>query len=200
MSKKAKEKIVMTVAGILGLCINAVVISFVYKWWRSILVAVIMVIICCFSILYSLVYGTFAKIALPYKEITYGEFPFEIVYSIDGEVFEKRGVIICECKRDFDLTSGASWEFDEYFDKNQDDDVLLITEDYNVRIDSGRARYYLEGKKPYEGYVPGEYIYYVFMGRSRELTYEQAKNLFGIEIISVNFSEPLVSTEDEKDN
>jgi len=56
----------------------------------------------------------------------------------------------------------------------------------------------LEGKKPYEGYVPGEYIYYVFMGRSRELTYEQAKNLFGIEIISVNFSEPLVNTEDEK--
>jgi len=198
MSKKSKKRTIIVFSCITILGIIASVIAFFLKWWRNIFIAIMMVMICCFSIFYSLERGSAAKAALPYKEITYGEFPFEIVYSIDGEVFEKRGVIICECKRDFDLTSGASWEFDEYFDKNQDDDVLLITEDYNVRIDSGRARYYLEGKKPYEGYVPGEYIYYVFMGRSRELTYEQAKNLFGIEIISAKFSEPLVNTEDEK--
>jgi len=198
MSKKSKKRTIIVFSCITILGIIASVIAFFLKWWRNIFIAIMMVMICCFSIFYSLERVSAAKAALPYKEITYGEFPFEIVYSIDGEVFEKRGVIICECKRDFDLTSGASWEFDEYFDKNQDDDVLLITEDYNVRIDSGRARYYLEGKKPYEGYVPGEYIYYVFMGRSRELTYEQAKNLFGIEIISAKFSEPLVNTEDEK--
>ena len=159
--------------------------------------AIIMVILFFVSIFDSLVLGNAAKKSLPDKEITRGEFPFEIVYSIDGEVFEKRGVIICECSKDYETGYGAYWDFERYFDEFSDDNVLC-TEPYEIKIDCGNARYYLDGKKPYENYVPGEYIYYVWMGQSHEFTYEQAKKLFGIEIISTKFSEPLVNLEDEK--
>ena len=195
MSKKTKEIILIAIICIIKLSLNALPIILIVKEWDS-FVGLALGFFVFFAFL--LYYFT-SMDSLPEREITYGEFPFEIVYTIDEEEFEKQGIAICKCKKTFDLVYGAYWDFEMYFDDSYDDDILC-TELYEIKIDCGNASYYLDGEKPYEKYVPGEYIWYFSEGKYYELTLEEAKEEFGIEIISTKFSEPLVNTEDEKDN
>jgi len=196
MSKKTKEIILMTVAGILGVCINAVVISFVYKWWSSI-VGLIMMLTIFITMLIAYIFTYIIQMPfLSVLETSYAEFPFEIIYSIDGEVFENHGVIMSFCEPAFEFEYGAHCDYYTQFDKTLDDDILFETEEYKVRIDCGDVGYYLLDNKP-EDYAPGQYIYYIFKGQEHTFTLEEAKEEFGIEIISTKFSEPIKNNDYE---
>jgi len=200
MSKKAKEIILIAIICIIKLLLNVLSAILILKYFDSIVSvifgSVVMLTMCLGFFFLNTMFYIFT---LPFFlfQTTYGEFPFEIVYSIDGEVFEKQGVAVCELERNFDTVYGPRLDLVMYFDKAYDNDILC-TEPYEIEIDCGNARYYLDGEKSYEDYVPGEYIRYFSEGKYHKLTLEEAKEEFGIEIISAKFSEPLVNTEDEK--
>ncbi len=120
-------------------------------------------------------------------EVLSGEFPFEIVYSIDGETFEYRDTFVCECRvDDAQHNEYSMWE-ESY--KYNDDNTIHSIDGKKVRIDCGNAKYYLLSEKPYIDYTPGQYIYY----DNNELTQKEAKEVLGLEIISTKFSEPNTS-------
>jgi len=197
MSKKAKEIILIAVAGVVRLGVNIAVVDFICKYWIEITVVITMLfyLLCYISFYFLFYFITMPFLSVP--ETSYAEFPFEIVYSVDGEVFENRGVVISTCSPDFELERGAYCSVDEEFKESFDDDILLTKDDYDVRIDCGNASYYLLDSKLDEDYAPGQYIYYVFKGQEHTFTLEEAKEEFGIEIISTKFSEPIKNNDYE---
>ncbi len=123
----------------------------------------------------------------PVPEIEYGSFPYEIVYSVDGEEFKKVDTLEFKyaTESDYDRVEKiAFWGSSEYF-------VLLCEiQGEKIYIDGGSGKYYMMNEKPYEDYVPGQYIYYYDSGKVK-LSVEEAKEQLGIEIISTKFSEPI---------
>ena len=124
----------------------------------------------------------------PVPEIEYGSFPYEIVYSVDGEEFKKADTLEFKytIESDYDRVEKiAFWGSSEYF-------VLLCEiQGEKIYIDGGNGKYYMMNEKPHEEYVPGHYIYYYGDTGKKELSLEEAKKQLGIEIISTKFSEPI---------
>jgi hypothetical protein len=193
MSKKTK-KILLIALG----CIILVVLGFIYKWWVYIFLAL------CGWVWF---FGTFMMYltdtihllfvaAPPVPEIQYGEFPFEIVYSIDGEVFNKTDTMKYEnaVYSDYDsLVKHQGWRA-----KHEEDAELLCEIDgYSIYLDCGNGYYYMQNEKNYDDYIPGEAMYWISGGSTHGITFEEAKEEFGVEIISTKFSEPIENGEGE---
>lgn len=129
----------------------------------------------------------------PTPEIQYGEFPFEIVYEMDGKIYEISDTIVFEYigvenvslirhERDwhhyFKFSDGRYRAFDK--DGTEPSDLHLYI---------GDAEYYMTKTLPKEGYLPGEVYFegaYAHPYSLKELEEEH-----GIKIISTKFSEPL---------
>lgn len=124
----------------------------------------------------------------PVPEIEYGRFPYEIVYSVEGEELKKADTLEFKytTRSDYDrVEKSAFWWSSEY-------SVLLCEiKGQEIYIDGGDGDYYMMNEKPYKEYVPGQYIYYYGDSGKIKLSLEEAKEQLGIEIISAKFSDPI---------
>lgn len=190
MTKNSKHIILMVLLCLARIIIDIFAILLIFKYRVAIYGTLAMIFLCFAFAVYN-----FDNILTlpnpPMPEITYGEFPFEIVYSVDGEVFQKSDVIICECKVDYTPEYGKRLLFTEKYQSGTDN-ILCEKMGVDIRIDCGNPEYYLLSEKPCEDYVPGQYIYYEgYYFDYTELTSSEAKEQLGIEIISAHFSEPI---------
>ena len=130
------------------------------------------------------------KVAPKVPEIQYAKFPFEIVYSVDGEIYEVKDVFVCEYKgigHPFDGEKELEWQ--TYIESSGERDFELFEAENRkgIYIDLGNEEYYMMGKKPYDEYVPGEYLHDGY----HKLNLQEAKEQLGIEIISAKLSDPI---------
>ena len=121
--------------------------------------------------------------------ITYGEFPYEIEYSINGEKYETSDSFIFEYTTKYEFGGKVTWNWGTLYSL----DILLYeTDEYRIYIDGGYADYYMQYDERYEDYSPGQCITRVGEGGAyKKYTLEEAKEQLGIEIISAQFSEPI---------
>jgi hypothetical protein len=199
MNEKTKKIILIVIGSIIKIGSTAAITAFLLKWWRSIVGAVMMIGIFFGLLIYELISPIilFMTPEPPKPLIEYGEFPFEIVYSVNGEVFNKTGKLRFKYRTytDYDrLEKKAFWE--GYY-LNDPPYLLHQVGSQYIYIDCGQDEYYMMNEKPYDGYEPGEYFYYYVNYKKTDLTPEEAKEKFGIEIISKKFSEPLKNNEYE---
>ena len=96
MTKNSKHLILMVLLCLARIIIDIYAILLIFKYRVAIYSTLAMIFLSFAFAIYN-----FDNILTlpnpPIPKITYGEFPFEIVYSVDGEVFQKSDVIICEC-------------------------------------------------------------------------------------------------------
>lgn len=160
----------------------------------KVLVAVFFLIHCITMILLFLFGYAFAP-GPEVPEITYSEFPFKIVYSIDGEVFEIEDSYVCDCKGvgfEYDLHKNLIWN--TYLKNAETEYIELCDMHYGYRLCLyvGSPEYYMmESFPPYGDHVPGEYLHSSGNDRREEISFEEAKEKYGLEIISATFSEPI---------
>ena len=136
----------------------------------------------------------FTPVARP--EITYGEFPFTLVYEIEGEVITINDVYVCNFDGFTTSTAGKFREWKGYLKSNGDED-LFITEDdkLEIYINIGAPAYFMGDEHPYK--VPMEpHIYYLekdpedIIVMSKEELCEQ----FNIKILEWDFPIPITNT------
>ena len=129
-------------------------------------------------------------------EVEYAEFPFEVVYSIDDEVYEISDAYVCSYSgvSATSLIGSINWrthlkhsrtEYIELYEKEDGTKICLY---------AGSPEYYMLGEYPFYGdHVPGEYLHSSGNDRYEEISFEEAKEKYGLEIISATFSEPMSS-------
>ena len=130
-------------------------------------------------------------------EITYGEFPFEIVYELDGETITINDIYVCEYEgiRIGYLEKYRSWK--GYFKSTGEDQIVLL-QDGNLKFCSfvGDPNYYMSDPTMQEQkYVP--YIFYEIYpndsgGKSSgTLDIDQMLEEYKLKLVSWNLSEPI---------
>ena len=136
----------------------------------------------------------------PKPEITYGEFPFEIVYEIDGKQITVQDTYICEFDG-FGANEGVgkyrSWKG---YVKSTGEEHMLMLEDNNTVIYCyvGKAEYYMNDEERYYGVYPiTPHLYGV--SKTDDLYYnsmypDEILEYYKIKIISWEFSEPITNT------
>ena len=143
------------------------------------------------TILY-LILGDFLIFQSPIPEIQYAEIPFEVVSSVDGEVYENSDVLVCEYESSLStdvLFSEVYWN--EHLKSGDDGFAVCTIEDVPIYMDYGSAEHYMMPHYPFYSYSPGEYIYFYLEGERYELTLDEAKEKLNIEIVSMDFPKPL---------
>ena len=143
------------------------------------------------TILY-LILGDFLIFQSPIPEIQYAEIPFEVVSSVDGEVYENSDVLVCEYESSLStdiLFSEVYWN--EHLKSGDDGFAVGTIEDVPIYMDYGSAEHYMMPHYPFYSYSPGEYIYFYLEGERYELTLDEAKEKLNIEIVSMDFPKPL---------
>ena len=128
----------------------------------------------------------------PIPEIQYAEIPFEVVSSVDGEVYENSDVLVCEYESSLStdiLFSEVYWN--EHLKSGDDGFAVCTIEDVPIYMDYGSAEHYMMPHYPFYSYSPGEYIYFYLEGERYELTLDEAKEKLNIEIVSMDFPKPL---------
>ena len=135
---------------------------------------------------------------VPSPEVTYAEFPFEIVYELGNETVTVSDVYVCE----FD---GFGWN--ESFGKHRrwkgyvrstGDDYVLLAEDGNLKIvcDVGTPAYYMSDPDMAGADEFTPYVYYVRTYASGGVSsgtanIEQLLMQYKIELVSWSISEPI---------
>ena len=131
-------------------------------------------------------------------EVTYGEFPFEIVYELDGETVTINDVYICE----YDGTGanegvGKHRTWKGYF-KSTGDETFVLLQDGNTTLACavGYPEYYMsDPDTPSKEYVP--YIYYIISpdklgGTTSGVSdIEQLLEQYKLKLVSWEISEPI---------
>ena len=143
------------------------------------------------TILY-LILGDFLIFQSPIPEIQYAEIPFEVVSSVDGEVYENSDVLVCEYESSLStdiLFSEVYWN--EHLKSGDDGFAVCTIEDVPIYMDYGSAEHYMMPHYPFYSYSPGEYIYFYLEGERYELTLDEAKEKLNIEIVSMDFPKPI---------
>lgn len=134
----------------------------------------------------------------PKPVITYAEFPFEIVYEIDGDTVTVNDIYVCEY--DGITTDGgggkcSAWK--GYFKSNGSDNLILL-QDGNLALacSVGYPQYYMSDpvKDPYD-YVPS--IYYIVspndLGGTTygSLDIEPILDQYKLRLVSYELSDPI---------
>ena len=152
-----------------------------------------------FSILVILTFSACSSI--PEPQITKAEFPFEIVYEIDGELITVTDTYVCEFEGVYrNAAVGEYLEWKGYV-KSTGNNYLVLLEDGNLQLvcSLGSAAYYM-GDPAMEGtqkYTPS--IYYVKTLASGNvvsgmLGIEPILEQYKIKLVSWKLSEPLENT------
>lgn len=141
-------------------------------------------------------------------EIKHGEFPIEVTCSINGVNHRTSDVIICDYAGVESLgTAGKYRKWNSYL-KSGNKHLIIVSDrkdekNFEITIDYGQAEYYmgdyeLESKDDYEEKImKSNYLgLYYFdedgsVAESKTITYEQARNDFGIDAIDIQYSQPV---------
>ena len=140
----------------------------------------------------------------PEPEIREGEFPFQIVYEINGEKIIVNDVYVCEFDG-FGLKNGGFEKVRKWkgYIKSSGDEFLYVTEDTlrKVYIDVGSSEYYMDDAiHPYHKQLPRAKLFDAPKEKNTlESGYEpyeegEIASFFGIKIIDYKFSSPIVNT------
>lgn len=108
----------------------------------------------------------------PKPEVEYGEFPFELVYEINGEVVEVEDTIVCEYQGVESTANGKYLRWTQYM-KSTGEENLLVYENEEVALyyNLGSAYEYMGDCEPHElineNFVPNTYPVHIgeFDGR-----------------------------------
>ena len=131
-------------------------------------------------------------------EITYAEFPFEIVYEIDGETITLKDTYVCEFDGfDWNEGVGKHREWKGYFQSTGEEKFVLLQDgNLSLAVAVGYPEYYMSDPTEYEvAYEP--YIYYIiepneFGGTSSGvMDIEPILEQYKIKLISWKLSEPI---------
>jgi len=128
-------------------------------------------------------------------EIQYGKFPFEIVYSVDGEIYEVNDVFACKYEG-IDYRGGEKkLKWNTYLENSGESylklcDVEKSGQLQSICLDLGNVNYYMLSDEKDENYSPGEYVFNIRYPR-KPISLEDAKKDYDIEIISAKFSDPI---------
>ena len=139
--------------------------------------------------------------SVPSPQITYAEFPFEIVYEIDGQTITVTDVYVCEFDgMRWNENAGKYRQWKGYVKSTGKDHVVLL-EDGNLQLACGlgSAAYYM-GDPSMQGaaeYTPS--IYYVKTLESGGIVsgtsgIEPLLEQYKIRLVSWNLSKPIENT------
>lgn len=91
----------------------------------------------------------------PKPEITYGEFPFKLVYEINGEQFVVEDVVVCEYDGvGMNEAVGKYRKWKSYLKSNGKENIVLLDlgDDNSIIYPTGSVKYYM-GDKDTEHYL-----------------------------------------------
>ena len=135
----------------------------------------------------------------PQPQITYGEFPFELVYSFEGEITTVKGVYICEytgLEWNWNIGTYRTWNgYIEGYDEKYDESAIFITEDSDriVFCFIGDAEFYMNDEQYPEKRPLTPRLYHTKKNLNimYSLNSDEIAALYNIEIVSWKFSEPI---------
>jgi len=186
MNKNTKNIILIVFLSILKIVSEISFVAFIMKNIEKLF----LFLFCIFIFFIYLVGG----IVTPLPEIPkekQGKFPFEIVYSVNGEQYRKEGTFVCKCKTAYiPFATEKYWYWSSNL-KKEDSDVLCEINGTKIYFDCGKAEYYMVLPETSADYTPGQYIYYQNSDGYHKLNLQEAKEQLGIEIISAKFSDPI---------
>ena len=181
---------------------------------KIIFIGITVVIISYFTLPWILIsLGIMLSPSPPTPKNTYGEFPFHLVYEIDGEQFTVDDVLVCEfVGRGADEASGKYLKWDmRLLSGNQVDRFggysgvtgapewpthavvkllgSVVVRNYmgSIYCDLGLPQYYL-GYNVMDGYSPGR----ICNSSAKTIEANELWNQYKIRIIEANFSQPMV--------
>ncbi len=134
--------------------------------------------------------------------ITYGEFPFELVYSIKGETITVQDTIICEYDGvGFSGSVGKyrKWNMHLKSDVNKTELVLIEDDEIKVCCTIGSAEHYMgeENHKILSAFTPRVFIKTkATSGKYYETASDALRviNDYDVKLISWKFSDPIENT------
>ena len=144
----------------------------------------------------------------PRPEITYGEFPFELVYEIDGQVITVQDTYVCEFQG-YSVNEGSMRKMREWSGhmKSTGEEYVILVQDGNFYLvcSVGSPKYYMNDPY-YDSYNVGGLhepnIFYIIepndvggstSGGSQE-EIERLMEQYKIKLVSWQFSEPIENT------
>ena len=166
----------------------------------SIIVAIPLIIFAAISIPWLMLYGGIWLSPDPPKpQITSGEFPFELVYSLDGEISTVNDVFVCEYDGiGMNEGVGKYIEWKSYLKSTKEENLVLF-EDENKKIicGIGSPNYYMGNTEncDMDTVIPNLVIYedYGEITSSHALSQEEMES-YKIKLISWKFSNPIKNT------
>ena len=150
-------------------------------------------------LLYLHIYGSDKEKSYPQPKVTYGEFPFKLVYKLNGEEYVVEDSVVCKYIRtEYDLNRGEHYVWKYTLASNSRRDAVLLVKDgfQSVYCYVGEAEYYMGDEDGYYGatpFVPHVYVSSLipsFPGLE-SLSQEEILEKYNIEIISWEFSDPI---------
>ena len=152
------------------------------------------IVICLISII---IFSFSSCQNVPEPQIKEGEFPFEMVYEIDGETITVNDIYVCEFDGfDWNKGVGKHRKWKGYI-KSSGTEVLILLEDGDLKfaVSVGSPEYYMSDPTcPYSENTPS--IFYIepneFGGiTSGVLDIEPLLEQYKLKLISWKFSEPI---------
>lgn len=156
------------------------------------------------SIPWTLMYLGGMSEELPEPKITYAEFPFTLVYSVDGNVITVNNTYVCEYEGIGWAAAGGSYRKWKGYVKETGLENVLICEDSKRKIFCvvGEPLYYMGEKERFErkGWknksLSPPHLYSDDKTDDYDLiSVEEIKQTYNIEIISWEFSPPIQAVE-----
>ena len=134
---------------------------------------------------------------VPEPEIKKGEFPFEIVYEIDGETVTVNDVYVCEFDGlDWNEGVGKHRKWKGYIKSSCAKELILLEDgDLKFAISVGSPEYYMSDPNcAYSENIPS--LYYIKPNEfgattSSALDIEALLEQYKLKLVSWNFSEPI---------
>ena len=133
----------------------------------------------------------------PQPQITYGEFPFTLVYELNGEVIVLEDTKICEYDG---VGVGSNGKYRKWIGRLADSgngDVFIISDDTReVYCYIGSAGYYMNDEKYPEQRPLTPRIYYVKLNNNDRSILSQAELLekYNVKLLSWEFTDPVENT------
>ena len=134
----------------------------------------------------------------PEPQVQYGEFPFEIVYQLDGELYTVSDVLVCEYDGiGVDEGVGKHIQWKGYLKSNGNEEIVLLRKD-SVRIvcSIGSPEYYMgDGDYSEQGIQPDLLLIedYESLTTVHVLTDAEGEK-YKIKLISWQLSKPITNT------
>ena len=204
MNKKSSDILLIVVAIIVRITTNIFFINLIIllsDWILKFNYSIIFYIFIGFIILTEIlkyIFEDFLYILLvpqQIPQIQYGKFPFEVVYTVDGELFVVKDTFVCEYKNTFFKFKDKDYEWNTYLENSGESylklcDVEKSGQLQSICLDLGNVNYYMLSDEKDENYSPGEYVFNIRYPR-KPISLEDAKKDYDIKIISAKFSDPI---------